>query len=130
MKTRIHVLVLLAVSATMLILGASNSLVLAQPCNAALSYPIVSAAYSYSNVPITVPVSVSCTTSYGNGLYATGSAYDATANTALGSTSALLTAANGGMEFDGQLGFNLPPATQGHSIQISVSVYTIRGPHH
>ena len=124
MKSHIHVLVLLAISATMLIVGASNSLVLAQPCNAALSYPIVSAAYSYSNIPITVPVSVSCTTSYGNELYATGSAYDATTNTGLGSTSALLTASNGGMEFDGQLGFNLPLTTQGHSIQISVSIYT------
>ena len=108
----------------MLIVGANNSLVFADACSATLSYPIIPVVYSNSNVPIVVPLSATCTTYYANQLYATGSAYDATANTGLGSTSTLLMSVNGGTEFNGQLGFNLPPTTQGHSIQISVSIYS------
>lgn len=115
---------LLAIAATMIIIGASNSLVFADPCTATLSYPMMPVVYSNSNVPIVVPLSATCTTYYANQLYATGSAYDATANVGLGSTSTLLMSANGGTEFNGQLGFNLPPTTQGHSIQISVSIYS------
>jgi hypothetical protein len=118
------VFVLLAIAATMIIIGASNSLVFADPCTATLSYPIMPVVYSNSNVPIVVPLSATCTTYYANQLYATGSAYDATANVGLGSTSTLLMSVNGGTEFNGQLGFNLPPTTQGHSIQISVSIYS------
>src|SRR5208337_427903 len=31
---------------------------------------------------------------------------------------------DGGTTFNGQLGFNLPPATQGHTVTISVSLYS------
>jgi len=124
MKTRICVLVLLAISITALILGASGGLVFADPCTATLSYPVLPVVYGNSNVPIVVPVSATCTTNYGNQLYATGNAYDATANIGLGSASTVLMSVNGGTEFNGQLGFNLPPTTQGHSIQISVSIYS------
>jgi hypothetical protein len=123
-QARVHVFVVLAIAATMIIVATSNSLVFADPCTATLSYPIMPVVYSNSNVPIVVPVSATCTTYYSNQLYATGSAYDATANVGLGSTSTLLISANGGTEFNGQLGFNLPPTTQGHSIQISVSIYS------
>lgn len=114
----------------MLIVGASGSLVSAQipgPCTATLSYPILPVEYSGSSVPIVVPISASCTTPYGSQLYATGSAYDATANTGLGSASTVLMSVNGGVEFNGQLGFNLPPTTQGDSVQISVSIYGSQG---
>jgi len=123
MKTRICVLVLLAISITALILGASGGLVFADPCTATLSYPVLPVVYGNSNVPIVVPVSATCTTNYGNQLYATGNAYDATANIGLGSASTVLMSVNGGTEFNGQLGFNLPPTTQGHSVQISLSIY-------
>jgi hypothetical protein len=41
----------------------------------------------------------------------------------LGSTSTNLMSVNGGTNFSGQLTFNLPPLTQGDSIQISTSIY-------
>jgi hypothetical protein len=80
--------------------------------------------YSYSNVPIVVPVSATCTTYYGSQLYATGNAYDATSNAGLGSVSTILQSVSGGTTFNGQLGFNLPPSTQGHTVQLSVSIYS------
>jgi hypothetical protein len=122
MKTRISVLALLAIAMTTLIVGASSSLVWADPCTATLSYPVMPVVYSNSNVPIVVPISATCTTNYSQ-LYATGNAYDATANTSLGSASTVLMSVNGGTEFNGQLGFNLPSSTEGHSIQISLSIY-------
>jgi len=79
--------------------------------------------YSNSNVPIVVSMSATCTTAYGNQLYATGNAYDATSNVGLGSVSTVLQSVSGGYIFNGQLGFNLPPSTQGHIVQISVSIY-------
>ena len=79
--------------------------------------------YSYSNIPIVVPVSATCTTYYGSQLYATGNAYDATSNAGLGSVSTVLQSVNSGSIFNGQLGFNLPPSTQGHTVQLSVSIY-------
>jgi hypothetical protein len=107
----------------MLIVGSSSSLAWADPCTATLSYPAMPAGYSNSNVQIVVPISASCTNNYGSQLYATGSAYDATTNTALGSTSTSLASANGGTEFNGQLTFNLPPIPRSDSIQISASIY-------
>jgi hypothetical protein len=127
MKTRIHVITLLVISATLLILGASSTFVFADPCTATLSYPVIPQQYSNSNAPFVVPVSASCTTYYGSQLYATGSAYDVTSNTGLGSASTVLLSANGGTEFNGQLGFNLPPTSQGDSVQISVSIYSSQG---
>jgi hypothetical protein len=124
MKTRVHVIALLVISLSLLMLGASSTFVSADPCTATLSYPIIPVVYSNQNVPIVVPLSASCTTYYSNQLYATGSAYDATVNTGLGSASTLLSSVSGGTNYNGQLGFNLPPSTQGHSIQISVSIYS------
>jgi hypothetical protein len=81
------------------------------------------AIYSNSNVPIVVPMSATCTTYYGSQLYATGNAYDATSDAGLGSVSTVLQSVDGGTTFNGQLGFNLPPSTQSHTVQISVSIY-------
>ena len=106
--------------------NANNNPVMAQaqPCTAVLSYPVMPSTYSYSNVPIVVPMSATCTTTFGNQLYATGNAYDATSNVGLGSVNSVLQSPDGGTTFNGQLGFNLPPTTQGHTVTISVSLYS------
>ena len=106
--------------------GVNSNLVSAQvqPCTAVLSYPVMPSTYSYTNVPIVVPMSATCTTTFGNTLYATGNAYDATANVAFGSVNSVLQSPDGGTTFNGQLGFNLPPTTQGHTVTISVSLYS------
>ena len=130
MKNNLRLLTLLAISMTMLIVGASSGLVSGQvsgACTAILSYPEVPVQYAGSNVPIVVPVSATCATSYGQELYATGNAYDATSNTGLGTASAVLSSVNGGTEFTGQLGFNQFQASPSDSIQISVSIYNAQG---
>ena len=126
MKTRIHVIALLVISATMLILAANNSAVYAQPCTATLSQPIIPTQYGNSNTPYVIPISASCTTYY-NQLYATGNAYDATTNTGLGTANAVLSTVNGGAQLTGQLGFGVPPASPTDSVQISVSIYDSQG---
>jgi len=127
MKARVYVIMLLAISATMLVLSANSSVVSAQPCTATLSYPVIPAQYSNTNVPFVVPISASCTTFYGNQLYATANAYDATTNTGLGSASTALSSVNGGTEFNGQLGFSLLPTSPSDSVQISASIYSSEG---
>ena len=123
MKTRVLVIALLAISATMLILSTNGTFVFADQCTATLSYPVIPQQYGNTNVPFVVPISASCTTYFGNQLYATGNAYDASSNTALGSASTVLASVNGGTEFTGQLGFSVPPTSPGDSVQISVSIY-------
>jgi len=130
LRTHLGMLTLLAVSMTMLIVGASSGLAAAQvvgPCTATLSYPQIPVQYGNTNPAFVVPVSASCTTDFGSQLYATANAYDTTSNTALGSTNTVLSSVNGGPEFNGQLGFNLPPTQQGDAVQISVSVYEGQG---
>ena len=104
-------------------IGANSNPVWADACTAQLSYPVMPAVYSYSNVPIVVPMSATCTTVYGNQLYVSGNAYDATSNVGLGSVNTVLQSADGGTTFSGQLGFNLPPTTQDHTVTISASIY-------
>jgi len=130
MKTHLPVIMLLAISMAMLMVGASSGLAsgqIASPCTATLSSPEIPAQYSSSNVPFAVPVLASCTTYSGNQLYATGTAYDVTSNTGLGSASTVLSTVNGGTQFNGQLTFNIPPTSPGDSVQISVSIYTSQG---
>ena len=117
---------LLVISAAMLILSTGGA-VLADPCTATLSYPTIPGQYGSSNAPFVVPVSASCTTYFQNQLYATGSAYDTTSNTALGSASTVLSPVNGGTQFTGQLGFQVPPTSPGDSVQITVSIYNGQG---
>ena len=125
-KTRNFALLGIVLIIAILAVGVNNNPVMAQaqPCSAVLSYPVMPSTYSYSNVPIVVPMSATCTTTFGNQLYATGNAYDATANVALGSVNSVLQSPDGGTTFNGQLGFNLPPTTQGHTVTISVSLYS------
>jgi len=123
-KTNAPISVLSDIVVMLILVSAGGGLASAQvtsPCTAILGYPVVSG-YSNSNVQVVVPISATCATSYGSQLYATGSAYDVTSNTGLGSTSTVLTSVNGGTEFNGQLGFNLSPTVRGNSIQISVSI--------
>ena len=103
--------------------GANGNLVSADPCVAQLNYPVMPTGYSYSNIQVVVPMSATCSTYYGSQLYATGNAYDVTSNTGLGSVSTVLQSTDGGTTFNGQLGFNLPPSTQSHTVQLSVSIY-------
>ena len=125
-KTRNFAILGIVLIIAIIAVGANNNPVLAQaqPCTAALSYPIMPTTYSYSNVPIVVPMSATCTTTYGNQLYASGNAYDATSNVGLGTVNSVLQSTDGGTTFNGQLGFNLPPTTQGHTVTISVSLYS------
>ena len=123
LRKRNYAIMLLAVTITIVAVGLNSDLVSADPCLVQLNYPIMPMVYSYSNVPIVVPVSATCTTYYGSQLYATGNAFDATSNAGLGSVSTVLQSVNGGTTFNGQLGFNLPPSTQGHSVQVTVSIY-------
>jgi len=130
MKTHIPETVLLAVAMTLFIAGASSSLVSAQvpsPCTATLSVPGVPVQYSNPNAPFVVPVFASCANYYGSQLYATGSAYDVTSNTLMGSASGLMSSVNGGTQFNGQLAFNRPPTSPGDSVQVSVSIYDSQG---
>jgi len=122
-KTRNCAILAIVLVAAILAVGLNSTQVSADPCLAQLNYPIMPAIYSNSNVPIVVPMSATCTTYYGSQLYATGNAYDATSNSGLGSVSTVLQSVDGGTTFNGQLGFNLPPSTQSHTVQISVSIY-------
>jgi hypothetical protein len=117
-KTRNYAILTVVLIIAIIAVGANSTQVSADPCLAQLNYPIMPVVYSNSNVPIVVPLSATCSTFYGSQLYATGNA-----NAGLGSVSTILQSVNGGTTFNGQLGFNLPPATQGHTVQISVSIY-------
>ena len=123
LRTRIFTVILVAVAITIVAVGVNSNFVFADPCVASLSYPIMSLGYSYSNVPLAVPVSATCTTYY-NQLDAAGSAYDETSNIALGSVNAALQPVNEGTVFSGQLWFNLPLTTQGDLVQVSVTIYS------
>jgi len=122
MKLDINVIVILAISVIMLTLAGSASFVFAQPCVATLSNPVIPTPYGNSNVPFVIPVSASCTMYYSQ-LYASGNAFDATSNISLGTANAVLSPMDGGTQFNGQLGFSLPPTSPSDSVQISVSIY-------
>ena len=121
-KTRHYSIVAIVLIFAIMAVAANSSLVSADACTAQLNYPVMPTEYTYSNIPIAVPIAASCSTNYGSQLYATGNAYDSTSNTSLGSVSTVLQSVDGGTTFNGQLNFNLPPSTQGHTVQLSVSI--------
>ena len=121
-KTRNYAILAIVLIVAIMAIGVNSSLVSADACTAQLNYPVMPTGYTYSNVPIAVPIMTTCTTNYGSQLYATGNAYDSTSNSGLGSVSTVLQSVNGGTTFNGQLNFNLPPSTQGHTVQLSVSI--------
>jgi hypothetical protein len=97
---------------------------LADPCSAQLGYPIIPAIYANTIVTVVVPLSATCSPPEGSQLYATATAYDLNTNISADTVSTILTSVNGGFTFTGQLGFNLPASTQGHWVQIAVTVYS------
>jgi hypothetical protein len=104
-------------------------LVTADSCTAQLNYPVTPTMYYGSNVQIVVPVSATCSFTGGQ-LYAVGNAYDTSLNANLGSANTALVPINAGNVYSGQLVFNLPSIAQGHTVQISVSIYNggLNGP--
>ena len=102
----------------------SPKAVSADPCSVQLGYPIIPSVYANAIVTVIVPVSATCSTSYGSQLYVNANAYDLNTNTAADSVNTILTSVNGGYTFTGQLGFNLPASTQGHWVQVSVSIFS------
>jgi len=101
----------------------SPAVVFADPCSIQFGYPIIPSVYANTIINVIVPISATCSASYGNQLYATGTANDLNTDTSAGTVDTILTSVNGGYTFTGQLGFNLPPSTQGHWVQIAVTVY-------
>jgi hypothetical protein len=79
--------------------------------------------YYTSNFQVTVPVSTTCAF-YAGQLYATGTAYDTTYNSNVGTANTALSATYGGNVFSGQLQFNLPTSEESHPVQFSVSIYS------
>jgi hypothetical protein len=124
MKTGIYVIIALALAITIVSRGVDIRSVSAQSCTAQLSYPVMPTAYTYSSVPIVVPLSVTCSTFYGDQLYATANLYDTTSGANLGSVNTVLPSVEGGTLFTGQLGFTLPPTSQGDTAQVAATIYS------
>jgi len=125
-KTCTYALLITLLAAGVVAIATNNSFVFAQPCSAVLGSPSYSSQqyYYYSGTfQITVPVSASCPF-YAGELYATGTAYDTTYNTNLGSANTVLNPTYGGYGYTGQLTFTFPTSAQSHSIQFSVSIYS------
>ena len=102
----------------------TSSFVSGDPCAATLGFPVIPVVYANNPVTVIVPMSATCSTSYGNQLYATANAYDSNTQTSAGAVNTILTSVNGGYTFTGQLGFTLPASTQGHWVQIAVTLFT------
>jgi hypothetical protein len=101
----------------------SFSSVFASPCSVQLGFPVLPAANTNQPFTAVVPVSATCSKAYGEQLYATASAYDLNTDTSASTVTTILTSVDGGYTFTGQLGFSLPPSTQGHWVQIAVTIY-------
>jgi len=115
---------MIALSLLMLAVAQSSlGFAFASPCSLQLGYPIIPIAYTNQVVTVVVPVSATCSAAHGEQLYAAASAYDLNSNTSASAVNTILTSVDGGYTFNGQLGFTLPPSTQGHWVQIAVTIY-------
>ena len=123
MKSNVYLIGTLTISLCVLAIASTQGFVAADPCVATLSYPSVPPVYDNANNPVVVPISATCSTNYGTQLYATGNAVDVTSGAGLGTVSTTLSSPDGGVTYNGQLTFNLPPTEQGQPVQISVSIY-------
>src|SRR5208337_3326644 len=125
MKARNYALLLLVMTAAVVAVGASSSLVAADSCTANLSTVTTTAPNSGSYIGIQVPVSANCasTTTSNGSLYAVGDAYDTTTSTDLGSVNTALTPVSAANIYNGALSFSIPSTAQGDTLQISVSIY-------
>jgi hypothetical protein len=70
-----------------------------------------------------VPVSATCSTAYGQQLYASASATDLNTGTSASTVNTILTSVDGGYTFTGQVGLSMPPSTVGHWVQLTVTIY-------
>jgi hypothetical protein len=125
LRTSYRGIMLLAfVIAAVVSVAVNVNTVAAEPCTVQLGYSSLSTTQYYynSNVGITVPVSVSCSSVSGQ-LYAVGDAYDTSVNTDLGSVNTVLTSVYGGT-FNGQLLFSLSSSILSHPVMITVSIYS------
>ena len=101
----------------------NNNFVAADPCYAQIGSPTTTTQQYYgSNFLLTVPVSATCSI-YAGQLYATGTAYDTTFNSNVGTANTILSTTYGSNSFGGQLQFNLPASAASHSVQFFVSIY-------
>ena len=107
----------------LVIAPASMSFVSASNCSIQLGYPIIPTVPANQSVTVVVPVSATCSTAYGPQLYARASAVDLSTGTSASTVNTIVTSVDGGYTFTGQLGFNLPPSTEGHWVQVAVTVY-------
>ena len=112
-------LVVLALALTPYSLASAS----ASACSAQLGYPIIPLSNANQAFTAIVPVSATCSTSYGQQLYASASAYDLNTGTSASTVNTVLTSVDGGNTFTGQLGLNLPPSTVGHWVQLTVTIY-------
>jgi len=126
-RTCLHILLAIILAAGVVALATNNSVATAQqPCQAQLGQPNVAMQQYYSyggNLQLTLPVSASCSF-YAGQVYATGSAYDTTYGTSLGTAQSVLSSTYGGYGYTGQLTFTVPSSAQGHSVQLWVSIYS------
>ena len=124
-KTCMYVLLIAVLAAGVVAVATNNNFALAQPpCQVQLASPNISNQYYYYGgyFQLALPLSASCSF-YAGQLYATGSAYDTTYGTSVGTTQTVLSSTYGGYGYTGQLTFNLPTSASGHTVQFSVSVF-------
>lgn len=122
-KVSSHLVLILALVIGAIAVGAGNSPVSAQACTAQLGTSTTYTQQYYgSGFQVTVPVSTSCSF-YAGQLYATGTAYDTTYNSNIGSANTQLSSTYAGYGFSGQLQFNLPATAASHPVQFSVSIF-------
>ena len=122
-RTCTYAALVLTLAIGVIAVATNANIVLAQPCQAQLGAPNVSQPYYYGpSFQVTVPVSTSCSY-YAGQLYASGTAYDASYNTNVGTANTVLTSTYAGYGYTGQLTFSLPISEQSRSVQFSVSVY-------
>ena len=118
-----HLALILALVIGAVAVGVGNNPVSAQACTAQLGTPTTyNQQYYGSGFQVMVPVSTSCSF-YAGQLYASGTAYDTTYNSNIGSANTQLSSTYGGYGSNGQLQFNLPVMAASHPIQFTVSIF-------
>jgi hypothetical protein len=104
-------------------ISVNSSPVLADSCSAQIGYSPPTSSYYSGNMVLVVPVVAKCSITHSQ-LYATGDLYDTSTNTDLGSSGTILNSPYGGNTYGGQIGFMLSPSVQGHTLRITVSIYS------
>ena len=122
-RTCIYAAIIVALAIGVVATATNNNFVAADPCYAQIGSPTTATQQYYgSNFLLTVPISATCSI-YAGQLYATGTAYDTTFNSNVGTANTILSTTYGSNAFGGQLQFNLPASAASHSVQFFVSIY-------